>query len=131
MISKTFPRANARVLLGASVAGTALILGLSGAYVAGANAPTAMMHARAQRLASAASTGFSDAALQQNLTGMAPGALAIAERHDPQIIANSGLRDRAAAAFAARLERSDPAPSGPTLASSTSSNLCKIRSGPR
>ncbi len=48
---------------------------------------------------------------------MQPGAVAIAQRHDPMIVANAALRDRQAAEFAARLERADPAPSSPTYAS--------------
>jgi spore germination cell wall hydrolase CwlJ-like protein len=48
---------------------------------------------------------------------MQPGVQAIARRYDPLLAANAFLRDRQAAAFAARLERADPAPLGPTLAS--------------
>jgi spore germination cell wall hydrolase CwlJ-like protein len=103
--------------LGAAAAGSAVGLGLFGAYLAGANTPAALMRAHAQAFAPAAALNFSEAALRQNIAHMQPGALAIAQRHDPQIVANAALRDRQAAEFAARLQQSDPAPSGPTYAS--------------
>jgi spore germination cell wall hydrolase CwlJ-like protein len=103
--------------MGAAAAGTVVGLGLCGAYLAGANAPNAVMRAHAQALAPAAALNFSEAALQQNVAKMAPGDQAIARRYDPLLAAGAVLKDRQAAAFAARLEKSDPAPSGPTLAS--------------
>ena len=54
--------------------------------------------------------------MQQNIALMPPGAQAIAKRHDPFFVANAVLRDRQAAEFAARLQRADPAPEGPTVA---------------
>jgi spore germination cell wall hydrolase CwlJ-like protein len=74
------------------------------------------MHARARALVSAEANGFSDAALQR-ANGLSPGALAIAQRHDPFTVSGSEQRDRQAADFAARLEQSDPAPLGVTAAS--------------
>lgn len=92
-------------------------LGLSAAYLAGANAPAAARFALAQTPAPASDIGFSEAALQRTIRVMQPGAIAIAQRHDPQIVANAAMRDRQAAEFAARLERSDSAPAAPTMAS--------------
>ncbi len=117
MIGKTLPQASVRALLGAAAAGSALGLGFSAAYLAGADAPNALMRARAQALVSNTDVSFSEAALQRTIRGMSPGALAIAQRHDPELVANAALRDRQAAQFAARLERADPAPKAPTVAS--------------
>jgi spore germination cell wall hydrolase CwlJ-like protein len=111
------PRASARVLVGAAAVGSAVGLGLPGAYLAGTNTPAAVLRTHAQAMAPAAALNFSEAALRQNIAHMQPGAVAIARRHDPLIVANAALRDRQAAEFAARLERADPAPAGPTMAS--------------
>jgi spore germination cell wall hydrolase CwlJ-like protein len=115
LISKTYPRANARALLGAAVAGSTLGLGLAAAYLAGANAPAGLTPTR-DRLASAAADGYSQVALQR-ANALSPGALAIAQRHDPFTTSGAPERDREAVDFAARLERSDPAPMAPTAAS--------------
>ncbi|HVY34422.1 MAG TPA: cell wall hydrolase [Caulobacteraceae bacterium] len=117
MLTKTLPRASARALLGAAAAGSAVGLGLAGAYLAGASTPATLIHSPSQALASAAARNFSDAALQQNIAQMPPGAQVIAKRHDPFFVANAVLRDRQAAEFAARLQRADFAPTGPTVAS--------------
>jgi len=117
LISNTLPRASAHALLGAAAAGSVVGLGLSAAYLAGASAPSAVMRANAQALAPAAALTFSEAALQQNIALMQPGVQAIARRYDPLLAASAVMHDRQAAAFAARLERADPAPSGPTVAS--------------
>ena len=82
MISKAYPRANTRALFSAAMAGSALGLGLAAAYLAGANSVSGLMHVRARALATAEAQGFSDAALQR-VNSLSPGALAIAERHDP------------------------------------------------
>jgi spore germination cell wall hydrolase CwlJ-like protein len=74
------------------------------------------MHIRARAMASAEAQGFTDAALQR-VNSLSPGALAIAQRHDPFTISGSEQRDRQSADFAARLERSDSAPLGVTAAS--------------
>jgi spore germination cell wall hydrolase CwlJ-like protein len=116
LISKTSPRANTRALFSAALAGSALGLGLAFAYLAGANSLSGLMHVRARALASAQAQGFSDVALQR-ANGLSPGALAIAQRHDPFTISGAEQRDRQSADFAARLERSDPAPLGVTAAS--------------
>jgi len=91
-------------------------LGLCGAYLAGANAPNTLMRGHAEAPNSAAALSFSEAALQQKLAEMQPGDQAIARRYDPLLAAGAVLRDREAAAFAARLQRADPAPAGPSLA---------------
>jgi spore germination cell wall hydrolase CwlJ-like protein len=115
LIFKTLPRARARALLGIALAGSAA--GLAAAFLAGASARAELMHERAQALATGGDVGFSETALKRVIDGMPPGALVIAQRHDPQVAASAAQRDRQAAAFAARLERSDAAHSGPTVAS--------------
>jgi spore germination cell wall hydrolase CwlJ-like protein len=116
LIGKASPRANARALFSAAMAGSALGLGLVAAYLAGASSLSGLTRVRARALASAEAQGFNDAALQR-ANGLAPGALAIAQRHDPFTVAGAAQRDREAADFAARLERADPSPLGVTAAS--------------
>lgn len=116
MISKAYPRANTRALFSAAMAGSALGLGLAAAYLAGANSVSGLMHMRARELASAEAQGFSDVALQR-ANGLSPGALAIAERHDPFTVSGADQRDRQSADFAARLEQSNPSPLGVTAVS--------------
>ncbi len=116
MISKASPRANTRALFSAALAGSVLGLGLSFAYLAGANSVSGLMHVRARELASAEAQGFTDVALQ-HANGLSAGALAIAQRHDPFTVSGAEQRDRQSADFAARLEQSDPAPLGVTAAS--------------
>ena len=111
------PRASARTLMGAALAGSAVGLGLAAAYLAGSYAPGVLMRARAQALVSTTDVSFSEAALQRVVRNMAPGALAIAARHDPLMVASVATQGRQAAAFAQRLERSDAAPMQPTMAS--------------
>jgi hypothetical protein len=115
LIGKAYPRANTRALISAGMAGSALGLGLTFAYLAGANSVSGLMHARARALVSAEANGFSDIALQ-HANGLSAGALAIAQRHDPFTVSGSEQRDRHSADFAARLEQSDPAPVGATAA---------------
>jgi spore germination cell wall hydrolase CwlJ-like protein len=116
LICKAYPRANTRALFSAALAGSALGLGLAFAYLAGASSVSGLMHVRARSLASAEAQGFSDAALRR-ANNLPPGALAIAQRHDPFTVSGSDQRDRQSADFAARLEQSDPAPLGVTAAS--------------
>jgi spore germination cell wall hydrolase CwlJ-like protein len=116
LISKTYPRANTRALFSAALAGSALGLGLAAAYLAGANSMSGLTHVRARQLASAEAQGFTDVALQ-HVQGLSAGGLAIAQRHDPFTISGAAQRDRQSADFAARLERADYAPVGPTAAS--------------
>ena len=65
---------------------------------------------QAHRLADAAAQGFSESALRSRSADMAPGALAIAQRHDPYALADP--RDHQADMFAARLQQTGPS-SGP------------------
>ena len=116
MISKAYPRANTRALFSAAMAGSALGLGLAAAYLAGANSVSGLMHVRARALATAEAQGFSDAALQR-ANNLSPGALAIAERHDPFTVSGADQRDRQSADFAARLEQSNRSPLGVTAVS--------------
>ena len=116
MIGNAYPRANTRALCSAALAGSALGLSLAFAYLAGANSVSGLMHARARSLTVAQAQGFSDTALQ-HANGLSPGALAIAQRHDPFTSSGAEQRDRQSADFAARLEQSDPAPLGVTAAS--------------
>ncbi len=105
-----------RALVSAALACSALALGLTAAYKAGANSPSGLLHIRARELTTAQAEGFSDVALQR-ADGLSDGALAIAQRHDPFIVTGSAQRDRQSADFAARLEQADSAPLGPTPAS--------------
>lgn len=116
MIRETYPRANARALFSAALAGSALGLGLAAAYLAGANSLSGVMRVRARDLASAEVQGFTDLALQR-ANHLPAGALAIARRHDPFTVSGADQRDRQSSDFAARLEQSDPAPLGVTAAS--------------
>ena len=99
---KTQARADARALGVAASVGTAVGLALGGAYLGSGMAGQAASHAKITRLASGATAGFSETALQQQAAGMDPGALAVAQRHDPFGV--GGERDRQAAVFAAQLE---------------------------
>ncbi|MFN3522015.1 MAG: cell wall hydrolase [Phenylobacterium sp.] len=87
-------------MLGAGVG-----LGLGAAYMAGGLSQTAKDHARAERLAKAASEGFSETALQAAAARMDLGVLRVARRHDPFTVAGAAERDRQSAIFAARLEQ--------------------------
>lgn len=125
MNNKTYPRANARALFCAALAGSALGLGLAAAYLAGANSISGLMHVRAKALASAEAQGFSDVALQR-ANGLSPGALAIAQRHDPFTISGASQRDRQSADFAARMDRSD----GASLHLASAGSLLRPQFGP-
>jgi spore germination cell wall hydrolase CwlJ-like protein len=116
LLRKILPGAHARALIGAAVVGSTLGLGLSVVYLAEANVPAVAAQARAERLASAAAVGFYQAAPQQNPGQTGPGAAAVAARRDGPIVAGLTARDGPSAAFAAKLQRADPAPSGPTMA---------------
>jgi spore germination cell wall hydrolase CwlJ-like protein len=91
-------------------------LGLAAAYLAGANSTSGLMHVWARQMASAEAQGFSNVALQR-AGGLAPGALAIAQRHDPFTISGAAQRDRQSADFAARLDSAQGAPMGATAVS--------------
>jgi spore germination cell wall hydrolase CwlJ-like protein len=73
--------------------------------MAGGLAHSVALHAKTERLADAAASGFSETALIEQ-AGMAdPAALMVARRHDPAYVSDSVDRDRQAALFAMRLER--------------------------
>src|ERR1700733_5533362 len=61
--------------------GVGLVLG--GGYWMGETAQAQAAHARAARLADAAAQGFSQSALLNEMKAMGPGAVALAQAHDP------------------------------------------------
>jgi spore germination cell wall hydrolase CwlJ-like protein len=76
-------RAESRALAGGLVLGAAVGVLLGGAYLAGGVAARqADAHARVERLSRVAAGGFAEATLRAETETMAPGALAIARRHD-------------------------------------------------
>ena len=101
-------RAETRALVSAVLFGSALGLLLGGSYLAGGAARAAAAHARTERLASAAASGFSETALRAEVASMSPGARTIARRHDPFTAAGAAERDRDTDLLAARLVRADP-----------------------
>jgi spore germination cell wall hydrolase CwlJ-like protein len=92
-----------RALVGAAALGSLVGLSIGGAYLAGGLARTAVVHARITRLADAAHKGFSDKALAVAADD-APGALAIARRHDPLSGAVQDARERRLNEWADQLE---------------------------
>ncbi|HEX7760694.1 MAG TPA: cell wall hydrolase [Caulobacteraceae bacterium] len=86
--------------------------------MAGGRVQQASEQARIQRLAKAAAAGFSESALQQSTSAMAPGALAVARRQDPSL---EGARtDRPAALQATKVS------TGPTLTSGPAAQPFKL-----
>ncbi|MEO8112969.1 MAG: cell wall hydrolase [Phenylobacterium sp.] len=73
-------------------------------------ARAAVDHTRAERIAQAATGGFSEVVLQRDIADMDPGALRVARQHDPFTSAGSAERDRQATILATRLESRHPAP---------------------
>jgi spore germination cell wall hydrolase CwlJ-like protein len=118
-------RAHVRALAGGLVLGAAVGVALGGVYLAGGAARQADAKAEALRFASAAREGFSNSALQQQTALMAPGELALAQRHDPLAGAPDSQRDRLAAAFASQLLQRQEVPSAaqPTNLSATGNLL--------
>lgn len=98
-------RAEWRALTAAALLGSGVGLGLGAAYMAGGLARAANDHSRAERLAMAASDGFSETALQEAAARMDYGVLRVARRHDPFTVAGAAERDRQSAILAARLEQ--------------------------
>lgn len=78
-------RATACALAGGLMLGSGVGLVLGGAYWMGETAQAQVAHARAARLAEAAAQGFSQRALQSEMKAMGPGAVALAQAHDPFI----------------------------------------------
>ena len=117
-------RADARALTGGLVAGAAVGLVLGGAYLAGASARSSDDHLRATRLANAAAHQFSERALRAETQAMDPGAVALAQRHDPLSgaghdaqanLAGANLQVASPAAVAGVTGKSAPAPARPAV----------------
>jgi spore germination cell wall hydrolase CwlJ-like protein len=104
LIIKPQARENMRALVGAAAIGSVVGLAIGGAYLAGGLARATVAHAQIQRLAGAASGGFSDTALNAATGENDPAALAIARRHDPLTSAETDPRERQVAALMDRLQ---------------------------
>ena len=114
MFIKPQARENVRALVGAAALGSTVGLAIGGAYLAGGLARATVVHAQMQRLAGAASGGFSDTALASSASGQDKAVLAIAQAHDPIVrapasqgfaaAADADLKDRQVAALVDRLE---------------------------
>jgi spore germination cell wall hydrolase CwlJ-like protein len=91
-------------------------LGLAAAYKAGLNASSGLARQQARQLATAQAAGFTDRALQ-SAGGLSPGALAIAERHDPFTVSGAAQRDRQSADFVSRVDNAGSASTGSTAVS--------------
>jgi spore germination cell wall hydrolase CwlJ-like protein len=111
LFSKLTVRADARALIGAALVGAGGGGLLAASYLAGAAVRTAGVQAHAVSVASAAPNGFSEAALQAEARSMAPGALAVARRHDPYTAAGAAQRDLQTTLMTASLEHPQSAPS--------------------
>lgn len=98
-------RADSRALAGGLVLGAAVGVLLGGAYLAGGESQAVVAHARVLRLADAAADGFAERALKAEAGAMAPGALAVARRHDPFTTAGGAQRDRQDVSFASLFAR--------------------------
>ena len=111
-----------RALVGAAALGSVVGLAIGGAYLAGGLARTAVVHARISRLADTAQAGFSEDALKVAAKG-APGALAIARRHDPMSGSVQEARDRRLDEWADQLQAHHGSSNGLMLASFGSSHM--------
>jgi len=109
LTTKTQARAPARALVGAAAFGALVGLAVTCAYLGGSMAKVMHVRAKAERLAGAAESGFSETAVIAAAGGLNRSALEIARRHDPYTVAGGAQRDRQAALFAARLERAGAA----------------------
>ena len=103
MTVKIKSRVKARGLTFGLVLGATVGVGLGACYVAGGIARADDSQTRTVRLARAAAGGFSDSALRAEVASMEPGALALAQQHDPVSLFAAGLR--------LDPESADPAPS--------------------
>ena len=91
-------RTRASALAGAVACGVALGATIGGSQLTAREQQTRFAHAAAE--------GFSEQALRQEAANMAPGALAVARRHDPFTAPGAARRDRMTAVLVSRLERS-------------------------
>ncbi len=112
MIIKPQARANVRALVGAVALGSTVGLAIGGAYLAGGLARATVVHAQIQRLAGAASGGFSESALNGATADSDPAVLAIAKRHDPLSTLNTDDHDQQVADLVDRLQARQAARSG-------------------
>jgi spore germination cell wall hydrolase CwlJ-like protein len=105
-------RAEARALLSVIpygiAAGAVVGVAVGGAYLAGGMARDAVIHAQTNKIAHAAKDGISDDSLRA-MTSADPGALSIALRYDPNLLA--APRDHQAAELTQRLALKDGEPS--------------------
>ena len=106
MTKPTQARAEARALLNAVLVGAAIGTTTAGAltsvYLMGGMAQEAVTHARVAKLADAAATGLTQDSLLDR-SSADPGALAVALRHDPNLLTGYAPRDRTTA-LTARLD---------------------------
>jgi spore germination cell wall hydrolase CwlJ-like protein len=98
-------RADWRALTSAVLIGSGIGLGLGAAYLMGGMARAATDHARAERLAGAASGGYSESVLQHEAAAMDPGVLHVLRAHDPNFLSLAADHDHQMAILTARLER--------------------------
>jgi spore germination cell wall hydrolase CwlJ-like protein len=91
-------RTRASALAGAVACGVALGVTIGGSQLTA--------HEQQARFAHAAAEGFSEQALRREAAKMAPGALAVARRHDPFIAPGAARSDRMTTVLVSRLERS-------------------------
>ena len=111
-------RATACALAGGLMLGSGIGLVLGGAYWMGERAQSQVAHARAERLAEAAALGFSQHALQAEMTAMGPSAAALAQREDPFVA--EGLRGRLASDVITRFDARTPGAGAPAAAPAVS-----------
>ncbi len=115
MFIKPQARENVRALVGAAALGSTVGLAIGGAYLAGGLARATVVHAQIQRLAGAASGGFSDTVLNAATGENDPATLAIAKQHDPSTTGETDPRERQVAALVDRLQARQAARgAGPT-----------------
>lgn len=77
-------------------------IGVAAAYVSAGAVQQTLARSRAAAFSDAAAQGFSEAALRSRTAELSPGAIAVAERHDPAASSNDDPRLNA---LAARLQR--------------------------
>ena len=104
MLIKPQARANVRALVGAAALGSTVGLAIGGAYLAGGLARATVVHAQIQRLAGAASGGFSETALNSATGDSDPAVLAIAKSHDPLASDSNDEHDQQVADLVDRLQ---------------------------
>lgn len=98
-------RANPRALIVAASLGSVVGLALGASYLAGGMANAVSTHAKIERLAGAASGGFSDQALRAGIKTSTGSVLQMALRHDTGFVPSATRRDLQTAVLSARLER--------------------------